>query len=609
MKRQVFFSAALAASLLGTGCISFNVGDPVIHEMPADEVSFAADRIPANLAAKPSGLMDYSVSVAPVLQGSRAEENVRAERNPGRRGWYFSSASVSPGELEVSLQARVSGTFSMEREVPVYRVVIQKKASFGFVPAAAEFDAEDDALHPFAGGRYEWSLIEPVLWCPFATLRALVWEPFDWRDRAFECHTHAFREEPDPIWNHGLNPLLSAGNREWGFDAAGEYRFRAASAVPGLYLPKRADMPAGSSCVFGMDNQFHRKTMRMPKFGYGLMHDALFGFHKYREIRVETGGAPRKDSCPDKAFGGAVGPSVAFSGNVELSIPSMNWRQSRRAVSGKAVFSLPKVPPGEETAEGVLRFSPASGDIGGMAEPSPSLHLSGLVYSCTARESDGILGKTKDALADCVSREHKVRLWLPQGPARAQAKQETVVVTEIHHWHETPSGGNTNRTYDVTTEKDYAEGRMIVRVDIRDESKTVADVDAAFRPFLERNVRDAFLAENPGVEAGSVRVLASASFAGRSIRYVATAYSVDPSVEGFSYDAGTRTGTIRLRFAPGSDRRAFKDFVRDNIGEIVRDKNIVLETDGHLPDGAEFVVGDSNYDETGLLVVEFEVVK
>ena len=283
-------------ALLGAGCVSFNVGKPLVREVPGSNVPFKGKWSP--LQVRPSGLRDVAVSVVPDVRGSEAEEKAWKERNP-TSAWngYYMSSGIKSGDIEVSLKPRISGTFSMEREIPTYRVVVQKSVSFGFFPFEAEFHPGDDALNPLGRGgnlsNLEWNKL--VLSVPFATVRALLYEPFDWRDRAFECHTHAF-DESSPNWSVVV------------------------SSFPDIYLPKQESLPTK---LVDMGPYLPQRTVRVPRFCYTLTHAALFGLHKYRKIRVETVDLPRKESAGEVKFDDAY-VSMNFAGEVELSIPSMN---------------------------------------------------------------------------------------------------------------------------------------------------------------------------------------------------------------------------------------------------------------------------------------------
>jgi hypothetical protein len=164
--------------------------------------------------------------------------------------------------------------------------------------------------------------------------------------------------------------------------------------------------------------------------------------------------------------------------------------------------------------------------------------------------------------------------------------------------------------YDITTVESYADGRAVFRVAIQDPSKTAFDIERLVRPEIERIVREAFESESVLTDLNSVRVAVIPDFReNRTILFTATAFSAEPVADGWSYDAVSRRGTVRLRIMGRVDADAARRWARQNIASIVRDKNIAISADSGTPppSGAIFrSLGESL--EDGILTVEFEAV-
>ena len=165
--------------------------------------------------------------------------------------------------------------------------------------------------------------------------------------------------------------------------------------------------------------------------------------------------------------------------------------------------------------------------------------------------------------------------------------------------------------YDITTVESYTGGRAVYRVTIQDPSKTAFDIERIVRPEIERIVREAFESESFVTDRDSVRVAVIPDFCeNRTILFTAMAFSAEPVADGWTYDADSRRGTVRLRVTGRVDADAARRWARQNIANIVRDKNIALSSDAGTPPplGATFrSLGESL--EDGILTVEFEAVQ
>ena len=552
MKRlSSIFVSALAATLLGSGCVAFSVGKPEIHEVPAESVP--QTRAEKGLDLLATGIKTLSVKIEPTVS-----YDVETTVSLKKRDTSLSMADriamqdrdLKKGEVAIGFSTKVGGTLGMARNVPApWLVEVRKKVAFGLFPGCAEsvFHHSDDALQPFdadginhphtgnARGATR-NLLYPVT-ALGATVCSLLWEPFDWRDRAFACGTHGFCGDSE----------TGNGVAKYGYKKEDDLPFRVALQVPGLNLARRADMPTRT--VTWKDpwtKKDWEETVRTHSLQFDFTHQSLFGFHKWREIAVKRGETAQTMPGNDCAFS-TIGPGVSPKGAFELSIPSMNWSQQRRIAdnSRKVVFSLPSAAPGKDRVEATLRLVSGDADSGmlenggivnnvyyGPGVFPNTAEQAKLFYSCSEQEKLEIAAKTLSALSESLANGVGLRLWLPvdsslaaSSPQPAASPPPAVVMNEVHHWHAPAGQEKKERPYDLTTEEPYSAGCMVVRVDIRDESKTESEIDADVRPFLESSVRGAFAAENPDVPEGSIRVHAVATPGGRAIRYVVSAWA------------------------------------------------------------------------------------
>lgn len=164
--------------------------------------------------------------------------------------------------------------------------------------------------------------------------------------------------------------------------------------------------------------------------------------------------------------------------------------------------------------------------------------------------------------------------------------------------------------YDITTDEPYSDGRAVFRVVILDPTKTAFDIERIVRPEIERIVREAFESESVLMDVNSVRVAVIPDFReDRTILFTATAFSAKPVADGWRYDASSRRGIVRLRIMGHVEPEAARHWARQNIANIVRDKNIALSADSGtpLPSGAIFRSSNESLKD-GILTVEFEAV-
>lgn len=622
LARLLVFAAT--ASLLGSGCIAVTVGTPKTYEVPGDAVpqTKAENRLQTNA----TGIRTVSAEIVPeVSYDVKTYAHLAVGKRDGSTPAAFRDAKydrdLKPGEVSIRLNSSLKGSLVTERELsPSWRVEVRHRISFGLFPAWAESMLKrDNSLSPYDMNHVPTShlgngrgglrnLLYPIA-VVASTAKALIVEPFDWSDRAFECHTHGFAGDPEP----------EREVAKYGYESEEDLPFRVALQVPELRLPRRADMSTRS--VRWKDpwtGEYWNETVRTHSPQFDFTHQALLGMHKWREIVVERNESGQTVPGQDAPFSSA-GSYVLPDGWMDLSIPSLQWSQRRRAEKGspKVVFSLPPVAPGAERVSAILRFSASSADAG-------MLDRGGLVarieygvrqtYDCSEQDKLEISAAQFAALSALATRELPLALVLPVDPAigtELPKEPPSVSVVEVHHhWYPREVETTGTRPYDVETAEPFADGHAAWTVTILDESKTADEVDAMVRPFIERNLREAFVAANAVSDESAIRAHVAWTVDGRALRYDGTVWLLAADVEAFAYDASSRRGTASLRIPPHADVREFKAFARRTIGEIVRDKNISLAVDSRPPEGARYEVVDENFHpDTRLLVVEFEAVE
>ena len=95
---------------------------------------------------------------------------------------------------------------------------------------------------------------------------------------------------------------------------------------------------------------------------------------------------------------------------------------------------------------------------------------------------------------------------------------------------------------------------------------------------------------------------------GEYLTFTGWVFSVRPAEDGWYYDAASRTGWIRLRVTGGIPASEAEAWAHENIAEIVKYKNAVLEPGKAPPPGAAFRSLGEKF-EDGILTIEFEAVQ
>ncbi len=321
----------------------------------------------------------------------------------------------------------------------------------------------------------------------------------------------------------------------------------------------------------------------------GMTHVGLIGCHKHQAVfvepakpgsRTETGEAETKCRHVD-----VEGPYVA-----ELSIPAMGYVQEVRVGKGakRAIFEFPDAER-KHMKEVVLRFRPDGPEVASEV--------------------------TKAALEKVIGQEYRFDVVF-QEMAGAIAVQPVAAVpaSPVVGTPASPSVKKTGikasrQAYEVVGITMSENGQCEVRVRIADKSKTF-DIGWAVEPDVKRRIREDFVNRHPGTGIQYVREMVEweTEEEGAILVYRGWAFSARPVSDGWTYDDGSRRGTVRLRISEGMPAEEAKRWARENIEAIVKEKNVALEAGTEPPSGAMYrSLGESL--EDGVLTVEFEAVE
>ncbi len=471
------------------------------------------------------------------------------------------AAASHAGRVFVGLEGRVLRT---DKWGDVYRnvdLLRQRRMAFGFVPGAAEGDPMGYRLlgkrFRFCGSEGHAPLMQdeegrfrflPLFFGAYlATPYALVIEPFVGR---WECSGHA---QCPREWPNGAtrDPISKS---DW----------------------IRTDLYAQfEECI----------SSRIGTASYGgiWLHMPLFGFHRF--VRYSWGEptdsriAERTTTSEEGAFG--RGPFM-----VELEVPDIGFREKAMVPAGarEAAFALP-FADADRNASATVRFSPVASRA---AEPADD---------ATRALLAGVRG------ADCAV---KVRLRAPPpglaAPARPDAGAAGVVTQVVARVAPAVP-------YRIAKSRG-ADGSPVWRVTVLDEAKTGLEIAALVRPKILAELREGYLAKHPSAAAEDVRAAAQYETAedGRTLVYTGAAFEWRAVVDGWTYDEATRRGSIRLCAPEDVPADLLHRWTKENVAEIVRDKNVALAAGSAAPPGARFRLLSESL-ENGILAVEFEAVE
>ena len=548
MKSNALPLLLIPVAVLGTGCVAFNVGRP--ETFRHGETVFETAKDPSS-----SEILDAKVS--------------------------FSQPRADVAEI--GLLATVRETYPRTSRTDETTVVRQKRMSFGFLPFFAENDGPDDTLVPSGfyrngrtvsdpelGRRYVYKTAEEMEGEPGVFLAglclipgmyvnsvvALVWTPFfgDW-----EC-------------NH-VDWVERKNCRRGSFGAG---RLYYDTATPALYALSK--FPEEDRRRIGVRTCYDPGDTA-PSLDV-ITHWKLFGFHKFLRvwIRGPVRGTPVEADPEIRTRRGVAVPGPI---SVRVFIPEVGW-----------------------TGSGVID---ESGKAASVALPSADRDRSATA-TVTVSAPGGLAG---EACGKAAGSTWSFPVSLKAGASGLRPSVPAVVTQVVVHVTEPAAEPAAPKTapWDIETVRPYADGRAEWLVTVRDPARTALEVRREVRPDLEASLRESFCAANPGIDAKAVRAYVSSDFgANRTIRLLGVAFSVAPVADGWSYDADTRRGTVRLRVSAHMRPEDAKQWARENVSAIVAEKNVSLEAGKAPPDGATYRSLSESL-ENGVLSVEFEAVE
>ncbi len=506
------------------------------------------------------------------------ERIVETSPTPVRIEILSADAQLQPGGAEavVCLGVAMQEEFEKREHTETVTVRKQKRLSIGLFPGAAEFMfVPRGALQPIfesgwarktgepSRGLYAYnprnnmgkyvgfelvSVLSFGVLTSFQTVSSLLCAPFDdWR-----CGGHEF---VDPT------RIIQSGNV---YDADSP-KLRAL-----LRFSKAERNRIGiNTCFHQIDKSSDHGNAGHPF----ITHLGLVGIHKHLAVFVDgpTVGPSTVIGTETKrrsAF--ASGPFIA-----ELSIPELGHNDWKRISSSdtRATFALPAVER-DCTVEAVVSFREDN----------------------TANGLDAS-GFTRQALAKAAGRQWRFDVALKGTGNRPPPP---------------PPPSPPEKLYDGITITPLDEGKYLVKVTVRDTSKTFT-VLHLIKAEVQRLAREDFRSRHPGEPAEFIRetMRYETEAGGRILAFTGWVFSVRPVEDennGHHYDPDSRRGCVRLRVTGGIPAAEAERWAHENIGEIVKYKNVGLEPGQAPPPGARYrSLGESF--ENGVLTVEFEALQ
>ena len=295
-----------------------------------------------------------------------------------------------------------------------------------------------------------------------------------------------------------------------------------------------------------------------------LAHVGLIGVHKY--VAVSVDGPERSPPAvvgteTTRRDAEANGPYI-----VELSIPALNHYDWKRVSARDIQVSFPlPVAPHYCTTEAVVSFKEDEASVSGVPNEL-----------------------TRKALAKAAGQTFRFEVNLKGGGGEPVKLRKFYEVLGI-----SPAG----------------DGKYIVRVEIKDKSRTFS-IARDIENEVKRLIREDYQGRNPDTPAKFIRETAQwkTENEGSVLVFTGWAFSVRPVEDGWSYDNNTRRGWVRLRITGGMPAEDAKRWARENIAAIVSEKNAAIDVGKAPPAGAQFRSLDENFSD-GVLTVEFEAVQ
>ncbi len=539
----------LSVAFLGSGCVAFNVGEPE---------TFTHVETIRELSAEPTRVV--------VLSGTARLEN---------RGLT----------VGVGLDADVNETFNVQSHTQTIVARKQKRLAIGLFPGAAEvFCMPEGALqsglfaieagwdnsppyHLIYEGEPPNETLSYILAFPYytvgsfgiipalATLQTLLFEPFS----GWSC-SHDFFDGEEIKCGH----IPKTGAPYW--DVSKSTKLQTLNRFP-EDVRKQIGVLTCFDGVSYHGTQFTRSSMNVGHWG-------LVGCHKYIALFIDPVKYGYKSLAGEET---KKRTNVSVSGPyiIEFSIPELGHNDWKRISSSdtRATFALPAVER-DCTVEAVVSFREDN----------------------TANGLDAS-GFTRQALAKAAGRQWRFDVALKGTGNRPPPP---------------PPPSPPEKLYDGITITPLDEGKYLVKVTVRDTSKTFT-VLHLIKAEVQRLAREDFRSRHPGEPAQFVRehMRYETEDNGRILAFTGWVFSVRPVEDENNrhhYDPDSRRGCVRLRVTGGIPAAEAERWAHENIGEIVKYKNVVLEPGQAPPPGARYrSLGESF--ENGVLTVEFEALQ
>lgn len=541
----LFAISCLAITLLGSGCVAFNVGKTKEfthterHEEMASEPSITkVVSAEAQLQAQGAeAIVGLRVDVKEEFEKRTWDETVTVRQRKRLGVGFFPGAAefllMPRGALQAATFDKITGASGS----PSHHVYVGDPANQGGKYVGIEF-----CSLPLLVGTFQ--VVGTICSLPPLAFSS----PWTCGGHDFYDPTHVRR--------------VTGRDGKTCFDTSGSPKLRSLLK----FTQKERDQIGVNTCFYSINAEAPGVPV--------LTHMGLVGFHKYLAVFVDDPVCGAKTTCGMEtkrrnAF--TTGPFLA-----ELSIPVLGYNERRRVSSSEswASFSLPAVAR-DSTVEAIVSFR--EDDIANG-------------YPAT--------GITRQAIDMAAGRQWRFDIIL-----KATGRNVSVLSKQTV----TPKSGKL--PYQIGGIKRDADGKYVVRVEILDQSKTFSinhlvrpDIQRMIQEdFAERNpsISSRDIRHVIQYETGND---------GTALIYTGWAFSVRPTEDGWHYDPSTRRGWVRLSITGEIAADAAKQWAFDNIAAIVADKNIVMEAGKAPPSGAQYrSLGESF--ENDVLMVEFEAVQ
>lgn len=311
-------------------------------------------------------------------------------------------------------------------------------------------------------------------------------------------------------------------------------------------------------------------------------HVGLLGFHKFTTtVRKGPDYGPTVTEPPQVRTRTALAVPGPFS--IEFSIPEENYRPPAATAGrdGRATFSLPSVSR-DRTVKAYVAFRASSAPSGYGSEDW-----------------------ARGAVAQAAAQTHAFDITLRAPPSKPKPEPKPYVPPPRPQPPPPPP-----KPYEVIGIDRTADGKFIVRLEIKDKSKTLQIIPAV-RPEVKDLVRNDYAEKHPYVPSEFIFATVEPETEGRGdvLVFTGLVFSVQPvKTDGWRYDAESRSGWVKLRIEDGISADEAKRWARENISAIVADKNVLVGAGTAPPPGATYRSLGETF-ENGLLTVEFQAVQ